>query len=260
VVLRKVHRFGGGIATLAEAIRRGDAGAVIDVLASGGSGGDLAWIDADTAETGPNRAALAPVRAAVETSAVAVVSAARAGDASAALAALGRFRLLCAHRRGPYGVAAWTVHLESWLAAAVDGYVTNERWYAGRPLLVTENDHSLRLFNGDTGVVVVGADGALRAAFERRGGVVEVSPSRLDAVETMHAMTVHKSQGSQLDEVAVVLPDPSSPILTRELIYTAVTRARSRLTVVGTEASIRAAVERPVARASGLRQLLWGDR
>jgi exodeoxyribonuclease V alpha subunit len=96
------------------------------------------------------------------------------------------------------------------------------------------------------------------AAFARAGGVVAISPSRLGAVDTVHAMTVHKSQGSQFDAVAVVLPEPGSPVLTRELLYTAVTRARSSLTVVGTEASLRAAVARPVARASGLRARLWG--
>ena len=90
------------------------------------------------------------------------------------------------------------------------------------------------------------------AAFER----LEVSPTRLAAVETVYAMTVHKAQGSQFDTAAVILPEPTSPILTRELLYTAVTRARRELIVVGSEEAIRAAVERPVARASGLRRLL----
>ena len=127
----------------------------------------------------------------------------------------------------------------------------------GRPLLFTQNDYGLRLYNGDTGVVVAGQDGAgVRAVFERRGELLELSPHRLTAVDTVYAMTVHKAQGSQFDEVALVLPDPSSLILTRELLYTAVTRARRRLIVAGSEESVRAAVERPIARASGLRQLL----
>jgi len=95
--------------------------------------------------------------------------------------------------------------------------------------------------------------------FERRGELVEVSPTRLAAVETVHAMTVHKSQGSQFESVAVLLPDPTSPILTRELLYTAVTRARQRLILVGGESSVRTAVERPIARASGLREALWSS-
>jgi exodeoxyribonuclease V alpha subunit len=95
------------------------------------------------------------------------------------------------------------------------------------------------------------------AAFERRGEIVEYSPSRLGAVDTIYAMTIHKSQGSQFDTAAVLLPDPTSHLLTRELLYTAVTRARDRLIAVGTEATIRAAIGRPVARASGLGGRLW---
>ncbi|MEJ7717194.1 MAG: ATP-dependent RecD-like DNA helicase [Thermoleophilaceae bacterium] len=92
----------------------------------------------------------------------------------------------------------------------------------------------------------------MSAAFERRGEIVRFSPTRLAAVDTVYAMTVHKSQGSQFDTAAVLLPGPTSQILTRELLYTAVTRARERLVLVGTEEAIRAAVARPVARASGV--------
>jgi exodeoxyribonuclease V alpha subunit len=181
-----------------------------------------------------------------------VVAAARAGRAREALDALGAFRLLCAHRRGPHGVSAWTARIEGWLASELaDG-----GWYAGRPLLVTENDYGLGLYNGDTGVVIATAPGEVSAAFERHGAVAEFSPARLGAVETVYAMTVHKSQGSQFGIAAVVLPEPDSPLLTRELLYTAVTRARERLILVGGEAAVRAAVARPVARASGLRALL----
>ncbi len=95
----------------------------------------------------------------------------------------------------------------------------------------------------------------MTAVFERRGELFEVSPTVLSSVETVYAMTVHKSQGSQFGSVAVLLPDPASPLLTRELLYAAVTRACDRLTVIGTEASIRA-VTRPIARASGLRAAL----
>jgi exodeoxyribonuclease V alpha subunit len=95
------------------------------------------------------------------------------------------------------------------------------------------------------------------AAFERRGEIVEFSPTRLGSVETVYAMTIHKSQGSQFETAAVLLPPTTSRILTRELLYTAATRARKRLIMVGTEETIRAAIARPVARASGLRFRLW---
>jgi exodeoxyribonuclease V alpha subunit len=186
------------------------------------------------------------------------IRAARAGDAQAALAALGAFRLLCAHRRGPHGVATWSARIEGWLAGAVPGFAAEAPWYPGRPLLVTANDDALGLFNGDTGVVVrTGAAGPVAAAFERRGEVVRLAPARLGAIETVHAMTIHKSQGSQFGTAAVLLPPPDSPLLTRELLYTGVTRARARLLLVASEDAIRAAVARPVARASGLRERLW---
>ncbi len=148
--------------------------------------------------------------------------------------------------------------VENWLRAEVAGFVPGRDWYVGRPLIVTENDYGLQLFNGDTGVVMEGPDGRLVAAFERGGAIAQVSPTRLAAVDSVYAMTVHKSQGSQFGAVAFLLPSLDSRVLTRELLYTAVTRARERLIVVGPELSIRAAVERPITRASGLRDALWG--
>ncbi len=248
VVLRKVHRFGGAIAELAEAVQRGDAGGATDVLT--GDHPDVAWLPVDVAVAG--RAALTPVRDAVVDAGGRVAEAAALGRGRDALAALGSFRLLCAHRRGPYGVSAWIGHVERWLDLAGAG-----GWYAGRPLLVTENDYGLGLYNGDSGVVVAhGDDGGVRAVFERRGQLLELTPQRLPPVETVYAMTVHKAQGSQFDEVAVLLPDAGSPILTRELLYTAITRARRRLILVGTEETVRGAVARPITRASGLREAL----
>jgi exodeoxyribonuclease V alpha subunit len=247
VVLDRVHRFGGAIAAVAAAIRRGDADAVIAALSD--APGEVTWlpIDADAS------AALAPVYDGAVAAAGAVTEAAHDGDARRALVALAGFRVLCAHRRGPYGVATWTDRIERWLAAEIEGFGAEGQWYVGRPLLVTENDYGLRLYNGDTGVVVAAASGRVSAAFERRGEIVEFSPSRLAAIDTVYAMTVHKAQGSQFDTAAVLLPDPTSQILTRELLYTAVTRARRQLILAATEEAIRAAVARPVARASGLR-------
>ena len=148
-------------------------------------------------------------------------------------------------------------HIENWLRAEVDGFTTGTDWYVGRPLIVTENDYGLNLYNGDTGVVIESESGRLVAAFERRGTIAEVSPTRLAAVDTVYAMTVHKSQGSQYEAVAFLLPSPDSRVLTRELLYTAVTRAQERLILVGPEESIRNAIGRPITRASGLRQALW---
>ncbi|MGI8803142.1 MAG: exodeoxyribonuclease V subunit alpha [Solirubrobacteraceae bacterium] len=258
VVLDQVHRFGGGIARLAEAIRRGEADAAIELL--GCESEDVIWIPVEVGD--PEAAGgLAAVRSRAVDAGREVAAAARSGEAREALAALGAFRVLCAHRRGPEGVSAWTERIEGWLGGfAADGPPSmTTRWYVGRPLLVTENDYELRLYNGDTGVVVATGPDRVRVAFERRGEILEFSPARLGAVETVYAMTIHKSQGSQFDTAAVLLPPPTSRILTRELLYTAATRARRMLILAGPEESIRAAIARPVARASGLRRRLWGD-
>jgi exodeoxyribonuclease V alpha subunit len=251
VVLRRVHRHGGAIAALARAIRAGDADEAVAIVQAGGS--NVQWIPSPASSSDD----LGDVRTlAVETGRT-VIESARAGRARQAIDALGSFRLLCGHRRGPEGVATWMEHVETWLRSDVEGFATGSDWYVGRALIVTQNDYGLDLYNGDTGVVVEADGGRLVAAFERRGTIAEVSPTRLAAVDTVYAMTVHKSQGSQYEAVAFLLPSLDSRILTRELFYTAVTRARERLILVGPEETIRAAIERPITRASGLGRALW---
>jgi exodeoxyribonuclease V alpha subunit len=251
VVLDRVYRYGGGIARLAEAIRLGDAGAAIGVL--GGAHPEITWVPLEDAA-----AELEPVKELTIAAGRAVIEAARSGAASEALRALAEFRLLCAHRRGPHGVSSWTARQQAWLAEEIEDLDLEQRDYVGRPLLVTENDYELGLYNGDTGVIVQSSPEHASAVFERGGKLLSFSPFRLGAVETVYAMTIHKSQGSQFHAAAVLLPPASSPILTRELLYTAVTRARTRLILVGTEEMVRAAVDRPVTRASGLSSRLWG--
>jgi exodeoxyribonuclease V alpha subunit len=252
VVLDEVHRFGDEIDQLAAAIRRGDSNAVVELLEAGSD--QVQWIPV---EAGDGDNALTEVRDGAVAAARRVLEAAQAGDSLEALGALGSFRVLCAHRRGAQGVATWNVQLQNWLANEVGDLGGDGRWYAGRPLLITQNDYELGLYNGDTGVVVQADDGRLTAAFERKGEVLKFSPMRLGAADTVYAMTIHKSQGSQFDTAAVLLPGPTSRILTRALLYTAVTRARLALVVAGPEESVRAAVGRPVARATGLRRRLW---
>jgi exodeoxyribonuclease V alpha subunit len=135
----------------------------------------------------------------------------------------------------------------------VDAYALDGEWYAGRPLIVTANDYETGLFNGDTGVVVDCGDEGVRAVFARGSELVRLPPNRLSEVETVHAMTVHRAQGSEFERVSVILPPPESPLLTKELLYTAVTRASDFVRIIGSEAAVRAAVDRPVRRASGLR-------
>ena len=251
VRLSVVHRFSGGIKDLAEAVRSGRAADVLSVLAAAPPG--VEHVDVDAAAVTDDGASLSGVRDEAVGAGVGLVHAARAGEAAEALLRLERHRLLCAHREGHYGVQRWSDRIETWLREAMDGYGADGRWYVGRPLLVTSNDYQLRLFNGDTGVVVA-ADGSARAAFRREGRVELVPVSRLSDVQTVHAMSVHRSQGSQFDRVTLVLPPADSPLLTRELLYTAITRAKEHVRIVGTREALAAAVERPIARASGLRE------
>ncbi|MGE2715241.1 exodeoxyribonuclease V subunit alpha [Mycolicibacterium litorale] len=238
------HRFGAPIGALASAIRDGETDAVIGLLRDGGPG--IEWVDTDN----PGER----LRKVLVPHALRLREAAILGDGRAALATLDEHRLLCAHRRGPYGVRHWNRQVERWLTDATGEPIWSE-WYAGRPLLVTANDYGLQLYNGDTGVTVARDDG-LAAVVGTGSGPVEFSTSRLADVETVHAMTIHKSQGSQAQEVTVLLPDEESRLLTRELFYTAVTRAKQKVRVVGSEAAVRAAIERRVVRASGLGERL----
>ncbi|MDO7868343.1 exodeoxyribonuclease V subunit alpha [Nocardioides jiangxiensis] len=251
VELGTVHRFGATIGELAAALRVGDADAAIAVLRAGHDA--VGWVDSDDpadAERAIRESAL-PAARAVREDAV-------AGEAAAALQALDRHRLLTPHRDT---VRWWNSRIEQWLREAEPeaADLLRDRMYAGRPLLVTRNDAGLGVHNGDTGVVVRGGGGRVRAVLAGASGPIELAPGRLADVETMHAMTIHKSQGSQAHEVTVLLPDADSRLLTRELLYTAVTRAQGGVRLIGSEESLRAALARRAQRASGLQRRLAGS-
>ena len=240
VELTTPHRFGQSIGALAHAVRAGDEDAAVELLRAGGDA--IEWVDTDDP--------VDALRGPLVDRATRLRQAAVLGDAVAARAVLEEHRLLCAHRRGPFGVAVWNRRVEGWLADTT-GQPMWAPWYPGRPVLVTANDYGLGVYNGDAGVVVASAHG-LRAHI----GSAHFAPSRLGQVETMFAMTIHKSQGSQADEVTVLMPPPESRLLTRELFYTALTRAKKRVRMVGPEAAVRAAIRQRAMRASGLARRL----
>lgn len=260
VVLERVHRFGAHstIAALADAIRRGDADETIGLLDAGAD--DVEWVRPEDPK------ALARVEREVLDNAVAVVRAAVDGDAAAGLAIANDLKVLAATRRGPLGTYDWRDRIERTLARTDIRpglrLRLSDRWYVGRPVIVTRNDPLHQLVNGDTGLVVArdGARPAVAFSSAAREDEVRLLPtSQLAAVETWWSMTIHKSQGSEYRHAVVSLPWAGSRILTRELLYTAVTRAKEQVTVVGTEDAIRAAVSRRVARATGLAARLWGS-
>lgn len=243
VELSTVHRFGGGIGDLAAALRNAQSDRVMDLLNAGLD--DVVWIDP------ADDAGMRDVHESARRWALDLRAAAEDGDGVGAVAALKRHRLLCAHREGPFGAEGWNRIVERLVAESTGGPDYRE-WFPGRPVLVTANDRGLGIFNGDLGVVVREDDDRLRAHFPTASGTRPLTISRLPAQQTAYAMTVHKAQGSQAEEITVVLPPPDSALSTRALFYTAVTRAQRKVRIVGSEASVRAAVGREVQRATGL--------
>jgi exodeoxyribonuclease V alpha subunit len=174
------------------------------------------------------------------------------GDLKAAVDFQKTLQVLCAHRTGKSGVAGWNTLVERTLS--VSG---GSPWYAGRPIMVTRNNRALGLNNGDVGVVVpVAGEDRMDAGFPSGKEPRRVPVSRLEDVETVHALTIHKSQGSEYGHAIVVLPEKPSRILTRELLYTGVTRARDKVTVVGSREVIETAIKTPIRRATGLAERL----
>jgi exodeoxyribonuclease V alpha subunit len=261
VRLRRVHRFESDspIALLADAVREGDAPGVLERLGLGEVG--------DTFDTGGvlrssvrfvntadprDPVAVAAISEVVRPLLGEVLECAARGDGPGALAASARARVLCAHRQGPWGVSEWNERGERWLREGASA-TTVSSWYAGRPLLVTKNDARLGLSNGDTGVVIQ-REGRPLAVFPGADGLTprEFDPVQLESVETAYAMTVHKSQGSEYPNVVLILPPATSPLVGRELVYTGITRAKAHLLVVGSSDAVRACVETPAQRMTGL--------
>ncbi|NIG18635.1 exodeoxyribonuclease V subunit alpha [Pantoea sp. Al-1710] len=178
------------------------------------------------------------------------------------LHAFGRYQLLCALREGPFGVQGLNQRIEQKLMQMqlIRRPLGGSRWYQGRPVMVTRNDSALGLFNGDIGITLFDDEGLLKVFFPLPDGSIKaVQPSRLPAHDTAWSMTVHKSQGSEFDHTALVMPAQFLPVLTRELIYTAITRARKQLTLYSDEGVFRRAVQLRTQRRSGLLDRLSGE-
>jgi exodeoxyribonuclease V alpha subunit len=251
--LRRNYRFAAGsaIGLLAADTKDGKAGGVLERLAAR-SDSSLVWID--DGGSMPSRETVHAILDSYAPYLEAVRSPGAAPDAIAA--AFARFRALCAVREGPWGVDAInqqvSMHLRRSLQHPLDPGLRSE-WYPGRPVMVLRNDHVLKLFNGDIGIVWPDPSGVLQVYFpDDKGAFRAISPARLREHETAFAMTVHKAQGSEFEEMLLVLPAEKNRILTRELFYTAVTRARERLTVVANAAVVASTIETATRRRSGL--------
>lgn len=265
-MLRKSRRFGGPIGTLALAVNRGDVDAARDTLRAPGEQ-LLAWIERARRD---DVLSLAMLERADATggfgSYLALLKSRPDGRdqqvyndwVKAVLEAFDNFRILCAVRDGEWGVTELNAALEKTMDAAGVLRCRGE-WYPGRPVMVTRNDRNLGVVNGDVGITLPdpARSSTMRVYFDAGDGVRSVLPSRLPHVETAFAMTVHKAQGSEFLHAALVLPAASSQVLTRELVYTGITRAKERFTLLTPDATVLDdAVRKQTKRASGLQELI----
>ncbi|MDN6426917.1 exodeoxyribonuclease V subunit alpha [Acidipropionibacterium jensenii] len=252
--LTRNHRSGGAIAELSEAVRRGLTDEVIRVLDAGDE--SVRFVAEDPAAL--SLADLPDVHAEITSLASRMTRLAGEQDDAGALELVDEHRLLCAHRQGPYGVSRWSEEMAAAERAGRASTDPGERartrgeWSIGQPVIVNQNMRQLEVNNGDCGVVVAERPVPM-VALPSPGGTSRRLPcSLVGSLRPLEALTVHKAQGSQFGRVTVVLPPPESPLLTRELLYTAITRARRRLVLVGTRESVVRAVSQTSRRQSGL--------
>jgi len=254
VQLKKSYRFGpkSGIGELSRIVNEGDGQRALKLLKSGGYP-DIGWK--------PLPAPPSLSKALRQEVLQEYRSYLKAKEPAEAFLCFDRYRILCALRKGPYGVSSLNLLIEQ-LLREENLIQAEERWYPGRPVLIRKNDYNLKLFNGDVGIILADPASAddLRAFFVSPDGALrKLLPIRLPEHETAYAMTVHQSQGSEFDRAALILPDPYTPVVTRELIYTAITRAKKGIELWGREEIFLEGVRRRTERASGLRDALWGE-
>ncbi|MWV10957.1 exodeoxyribonuclease V subunit alpha [Pseudomonas sp. R-28-1W-6] len=245
VLLTHSHRFAGdsGIGELARRINGGDAAGTLSLLREPRA--DLHWQAQPTPATLLER---------LDQGYRPYLQAARAGDPVQAFAAFNAFRGLTAQREGPWGVSGLNEALEARIKRRYS-LAERERWYPGRAVMVRQNDYALGLFNGDIGLCLHGEHG-LRVYFEGEDGYRAFAPARLPSHDSAFAMTVHKSQGSEFSEVLLALPELPSPLLTRALFYTGITRAKHKVEIWGLPARLSEAVNTKAERAAGLAERL----
>ncbi len=253
VVLQKNYRFGedSGIGLVSRAINEGTAANVLESMKAG-TISELVLSETPSRNSLQKKLAQAVVKGFSDYL--------QKENPDDVLIAFDQFRVLCALRQGIYGVEGINSLIETCLAD--EGLIRpDKQWYHGRPVMVMINDYSLKLFNGDVGIALDDPESeiGLSVYFPSINGVVrKYSPYRLPAHETVYAMTVHKSQGSEFEKILLIMPPVSNQILTREIIYTGLTRARTSVELWCTDEIFFTSCEKRIQRRSGLRQALWG--
>lgn len=252
VELKKNYRFhsGSGIGELSRAVKTGDGGIALDLL-KGGRYENIKWNVLPKPERLKGIIREAVIKG--------YKNYLKTNEPAEAFYLFNRFQFLCALRKGPFGMYALNRNIEQILSneTLLD---IRKRWYKGRPVMIKKNDYNMHLFNGDVGIILPDplSNNELRAFFQFSDGTLRrFLPIRLPEHETVYAMTVHQSQGSEFENVFLIFPDMDAPILTRELVYTGLTRAKENVEIWGSESVFRLAVSRCIERSSGLRDALW---
>ena len=243
VLLQHSYRFdkNSEIGQLAEAVKSGDVNAVYDVF--------------NNSELWQQQCDVNSIQQQVMQACQPYFEAVKSNESALnCLRVFDQYRVLCALRQGPQSVASVNELIERNLQR--QGWKISQKFYHGRPIMVVKNDYQQRLFNGDTGLVLYDEQGVLRASFLVDNSVRWVDLNRLPVHETVFAMTIHKSQGSEFDKVCVLLPEEESPLLNRELLYTAITRAKQQITVLCTDAILNKTVTTQHQRETGLAGLI----
>ncbi|MCX5847607.1 MAG: exodeoxyribonuclease V subunit alpha [Deltaproteobacteria bacterium] len=254
IQLTKSYRFSttSGIRAVSQAVNAGNGPQAIDLIRNE-KYGDIHWKSLPRPDELPRR-----LKDWITERYTAYL---KASDPMEALDLFNRSRILSALREGPYGVHNLNIAVEHLLQRK--GLIDRSgRWYSGRPVMITKNDYNLRLFNGDIGITMMDHEKneEMRVFFPGlEGSAKSFPPLRLPDHETVYAMTVHKSQGSEFDDVLLVMPDRDTRVMTRELIYTAITRAKERIQIWGKEDIFLSVIQRRIKRSSGLRDALWGE-
>jgi len=243
VELKKSHRFQGEIKDLAVAVNRQDFNKAWDVLNNDSQ--QVALLEGDLIEYIVN--GYSPYLQKVKDSA----------EFKEIFAEFSCFQVLCSNRQGEQGVVELNRKVEELMQRKHKIHISGQ-WYVGRPIMVTQNNAAMQLYNGDIGICLLDKDQQKLAVYFLRpdGGVRKVLPSRVPEHETVFAMTIHKSQGSEFDECLCVLPTVINPVLSKELIYTAITRAKSRVKIASSYAIFSQALQRRVNRTGGLYEKL----
>lgn len=250
VSLNKSYRFdnSSGIGMLSRAINDGDAERAIDIL------NDSNYNDCTFNQISPESDLSLMLNSYIREYFSPLL---KSDDPLASLQLLDRFRILCAVRKGPFGINALNERIASIL---LKRNPDSRKEYHGKPLIITNNNYSLDIFNGDTAVLMQDSSDKnnLKAAFRTFDNNIRYVPFRqIASWESAYALTVHKSQGSEFDSVLLILPIVSSPVLTRELLYTAVTRAKKKVEIWGTAQVLKSCIGSRIVRSSGLREKLW---